>query len=79
MNPFSGGRSAAQRLKYMGSSVTTERNCLGPYRRPMPRLVGGVLGGWVFSSGRGNPVHAEGFHSTPCAGAPAQLPSACGV
>jgi len=30
-----------------------KRTPLGPYRRPMPR----VIGGWAFSDGRGSPVH----------------------
>ena len=38
--------------KYRGTSLIRNRLLLGPYRRPVPR----VLGGWAFSYGRGNPV-----------------------
>ena len=37
---------------YRGTSLTRKRTPLGLYRRPMPR----VLGGWVFSHGRGIPA-----------------------
>ena len=37
---------------YTGTSLTRTPLPLGPYRRPMPR----VLGGWAFSCGRGTPV-----------------------
>ena len=37
---------------------------LGPYRRPMPRVLGGFLGGWAFSYGRRTP---------PCNGFPEAL------
>jgi hypothetical protein len=40
----------------MGTSPTRKRNPLGPYRKPMPRVLGGVLGVWAFSYGRGTPV-----------------------
>ena len=36
----------------MDTSLTRKRTPPGPYRRPMP----GVLGGWAFSYGRGSPV-----------------------
>ena len=39
---------------YMGTSLIRKHTPLGPYRRPMPR----VLGGWAFSYGRGTPVTA---------------------
>ena len=42
-----------QRYMYRGTSLMTKRTPLGPYRRPVPR----VLGGWAFSYGRGTPVH----------------------
>jgi len=35
-----------------GTSIIRKRTPLGPYRRPMPR----VLWGWAFSYGRGTPV-----------------------
>ena len=38
--------------RYRGTSLTRKRAPLGPYCRPMPR----VLGGWAFSHGRGTPV-----------------------
>ena len=34
---------------YRDTSLIRKRNPLGPYRRPVPR----VLGGWAFSYGRG--------------------------
>ena len=42
-------------------STSPIRKCLliGPYRRPMPRVLGGVLGGWTFSYERGTPVWWE--------------------
>ena len=39
-------------LSHRGTSLTRKRTTLGPYRRPMPR----VLGGWAFSYERGAPV-----------------------
>jgi hypothetical protein len=39
-------------LAYRGTSLASKRTSLGPYRRPMPRF----LGGWAFSYGRGTPV-----------------------
>ena len=30
--------------EYRGTSLTRKRTLLGPYRRPMPRVLGGVLG-----------------------------------
>ena len=41
---------------YRGTSlIIKKRPSLGPYRSPMPR----VLGGWAFSYERGTPVHKE--------------------
>ena len=34
---------------YRGTSLIRKRTPLGPYRRPMLRVLGGVLGGWAFS------------------------------
>ena len=34
--------------EYRGTSLTRKRTLLGPYRRPMPRVLGGVLGCFVF-------------------------------
>jgi len=39
-------------IRYRGTSLTRERNPLGPYRRPLPR----VLWGSAFSYGRGTLV-----------------------
>jgi len=39
-----------------GYLITRKRNPLGPCRRPIPRVLGGVLGGWAVSYGRGTPV-----------------------
>ena len=39
-------------LPHRGDSLTRKPTPLGPYHRPMPR----VLGGWVFSCGRDTPV-----------------------
>ena len=33
------------KLTYRGTSLTRKRTLLGPYRRPMPRVLGGILGG----------------------------------
>ena len=41
---------------YGCTSLARKRTPLGPYRRPMHRVVGG----WAFSHGRGNPVAGEG-------------------
>ena len=43
---------------YRGTSLTRKRTPLGPYRRPMPMVLG-VLGGWAFSYGRGTPACLE--------------------
>ena len=51
------------RVSYKGTSLTGKRNPLGPYRRPVPR----VLGGWAFSYGRGTPVHIQPYAArAPC-------------
>ena len=34
-----------------GTSLARKRNPLGPYRRPMPRVLGGSLGGGRFLMG----------------------------
>ena len=39
-------------VQYRGTSRTRKRTPLGPYRRPMPR----VLGGWAFCFERSTPV-----------------------
>ena len=41
---------------YKGTSLTIKRTPLGPYRRPVPRVLGGFLGGWAVSYERGTPV-----------------------
>ena len=38
---------------HRGTSLTRKRSPLGPYRRPMPRVLWGSYGGWAFSYGRG--------------------------
>ena len=43
-------------LVYRGTSLVRKRRHLGPYRRPMPGVLGGGLGGWAFTYGRGTPV-----------------------
>ena len=47
-------------MRYRGTSVIRNTPLLGPYRRPMPRVLGGVLGGWAFSYERGTPVLLQG-------------------
>ena len=41
--------------RYSRTSLIRKRNPLGPYRRPMPR----VIGGWAFFYGRGAPAMPE--------------------
>ena len=41
------------RKRYRGTSLIGKHTPIGPCRRPMPRVLGGVLGGWAFSYGRG--------------------------
>ena len=57
------------RRAYMGTSLIRKRTSLGPYRRPMPRVIGRVIGGWAFSYGRGTPVsvprRADQFRGGP--------------
>ena len=36
---------------YMGTSLTRKRTPLGPYRRPVPRVLGGSKGGGRFRMG----------------------------
>ena len=42
---------------YRGTSLIRKRTPLGPYRRPMPRVLGGVLAEWACSYARG--AHVE--------------------
>ena len=37
--------------RYRGTSLTRKRNPLGPYRRPVPRVLGGSYGGGRFLLG----------------------------
>ena len=37
---------------YRGTSLIRKRNPLGPYRRPMPRVLGGSSGGGHFLMGK---------------------------
>ena len=37
--------------RYRGTSLIRKCNPLGPYRRPMPRVLGGSWGGWRFLMG----------------------------
>jgi hypothetical protein len=46
----------AHAARYRGISAIRTRTSLGPYRRPMSRVLMGVLGGWTFSCGRGTPL-----------------------
>ena len=46
----------AWRGPHRGISLFRKQIPLGPYRRPMPRVLGGVLGGWAFSYEQGTPV-----------------------
>ena len=46
----------AQLVPCRGTSLVRKSTPLGPYRRPMPRVLGGSLGGGAFSSGRCTPV-----------------------
>jgi len=45
-------RSAVHRC----TSLITSPPPVRPYSSPMPRVLGGVLGGWAFSYERGTPV-----------------------
>ena len=38
-------------MKYTGASLTRKRNPLEPYRRPVPRVLGGPEGGGRFLMG----------------------------
>ena len=42
---------------YRGTSLIRKRTPLGPYRRPVPRVLGESWGGGAFSYERGTPVH----------------------
>ena len=48
-------RSKIFEQAYMGTSLMRKRLSLGPYRRPVLRVLG-VVGGWSFSYERGTPV-----------------------
>ena len=48
---------------YRGTSLTRKRTLLGLYRRPMPRVLGGSLGGWRFLIGE-VPLQEGNFDST---------------
>ena len=50
-----------QGLEYRGTSLTRKRTPLGPYREPMPRVLGGSLGGWSFLTGE-VPLHRLNIH-----------------
>ena len=41
---------------HRNTSPTRKRTLLGTYRRAMPRVLTGVLGGGTFSYGRGTPI-----------------------
>ena len=45
--------------RYRGTPPTSKRTPLGPYRRPVPRVLGGISGGLAFYYGRGTPVHTR--------------------
>ena len=49
-------KARARTRMYRGTSLMKTSTLLGPYRRPMPRFLGGVLAGWAFSDGRGTPL-----------------------
>jgi len=38
-------------LRYRGTTLNRKRTPLGPYRRPMPRVLGGSYGGGCFLMG----------------------------
>ena len=42
---------------YRGTLLTRKRTFLGPYRGPVPRVLGWSYGGGAVSYGRGTPVH----------------------
>ena len=54
-------------LRSLCRGTSRIRKCTPPglYRRPMPRVVRGVLGGWAFSYGRGTPVHSSPYSLHP--------------
>ena len=45
------GDTARMHQEYRSTSFITQRNPLGPYRRPMPRVLGGSKGGGRFVMG----------------------------
>ena len=51
--PGTGYRAIVCCPSYRGTSLARNHTPVGPYRRPMPR----VLGCWAFSYERGTPVH----------------------
>ena len=51
LTPRGLGSPLKQAFAYRGTSLTRKRNSLGPYRRPMPRVQGGVWGGGHFLMG----------------------------
>ena len=53
---------------YRGTSLTRKRTFIGPYRRPMPRVLGGSLGGGAISYERDTPVPRKVF--TQCSARP---------
>ena len=53
----SAGPNKSSRTLYRGTSRIRKRTPLEPYRRPMPRVIGGSYGSWAVSYGRGTPVH----------------------
>ena len=48
---------------YRGTSLTRKGTPLGPYRRPMPRVVGGLQGGGHFLMGE-VPLYTEAKRSS---------------
>ena len=49
------GSYCQEQLTYMSSSLIRNRHPLGPYRRPLPRVLGGPRGR-AFSCGWGTPA-----------------------
>jgi hypothetical protein len=54
-----GSKTATHRAEKRISSLTKKINPLGPYRRPMPRVLGGSQGGGRFLMGE-IPLHSPG-------------------
>ena len=66
---FPSGKHEDRQTPYRGTSRTGKCTPLGPYRRPILRVLGGGLGRWAFSYGRGIPIPRRGkmgmsFHFT---------------